>query len=471
MTQVSGTGRSDNLRPTSSRKLVYLIGLLVAVLGGLFVSFAPTAGAATEATVPPITDYATYPQAGLIPTDCHADGAAVLVGITYTITHDSVDRIVTDLSAEQLFIGDTVKMSWTDYASGCEGIGVSLAVKSTDHNVFVITDNQQLVSYQYCSDTSCGGNGEGIGNLTIHVPSKQDACNFQFDAVIGPPLQTVGPEGSYYSSFTRGDSGPNMLIGYSNGGKGECVAPTATATQSCTTQGGPSVDVAIVNPDPNDVATVNVLKDGVVVHSDVSVPIGGEPAHSFVPFGVLEKATVSVVWTDSAGPVDPPKEIFSQEFTFDCVGPSATITHTCAAGGVVVDFANNGQTGTQLLVTKGGALIDTVNVAANGTAQRTYPMGEDESATYRVTGDGYDSGDVAFTHDCVLAESTTTSTPNSVQGTEVVRGTTLPRTGSSSTLPMSTMAGLLLMTGGLLLALANRPMPTALTANTRSRGR
>jgi hypothetical protein len=35
--------------------------------------------------------------------------------------------------------------------------------------------------------------------LTIAIPTKQQACNFQFDAVIGPPLQNVGPNGSYYS--------------------------------------------------------------------------------------------------------------------------------------------------------------------------------------------------------------------------------------------------------------------------------
>jgi hypothetical protein len=477
MTQVSGTGRGHTSRPTSSRKLVALVGLLIAVLGGLFVSFAPTAGAATEATVPAITDYATYPQAGLIPDGCNADGAGVLVGVSYTITHDSVDRTVANLSVEQLFIGDTVKMSWTDYTAGCEGIGVSLAVKSTDHNVFVLSDNQHLISYQYCSGTDCGGSGQGFGNLTIHVPSKQAACNFQFDAVIGPPLADVGPAGSYYGDFNRQqagkNSGPNMLIGYSNGGKGECIAPTATASQSCTTEGGPNVDVAIVNPDPNDAATVNVLKDGTVVHSDVVVPIGGEPVHSFVPFDVNEKATVSVVWTDSAGPVDPPKEIFSHEFTFNCVGPSATITHSCASGGVVVDFANNGDSPTTIVVTKNGVTIDTVDLAAHGTATRTYPMAEDETSTFRATGTGYDSGEQTFTHDCVAAESSTTATtePDTVQGTEIVRSTTLPRTGSGSTLPMSTVAGLLLMTGGLLLALANRPMPTTATANTRSRGR
>jgi LPXTG-motif cell wall-anchored protein len=98
-------------------------------------------------------------------------------------------------------------------------------------------------------------------------------------------------------------------------------------------------------------------------------------------------------------------------------------------------------------------------------------MAEDETAIYRVTGLGFDSGDFVATHDCVLAESTTTTVPDTVEGSNVARAATLPRTGASSTLPLSTMAGLLLMTGGLLLALANKPLPTTATANTRSRGR
>ena len=130
-----------------------------------------------------------------------------------------------------------------------------------------------------------------------------------------------------------------------------------------------------------------------------------------------------------------------------------------------------------MTVTKAGLLIDTVTVPGNGTAHRVYPMAEDETASYRVTGLGFDSGNLVFTHDCVLAVRRPPPPPppspatHRVQGTEIVRGTTLPRTGSGSTMGLSTMAGLLLMTGGLLLALANRPMPTTATATSRSRGR
>jgi LPXTG-motif cell wall-anchored protein len=479
MAQVSGTERG-NPRSTSPRKVVFLVGLLVAVLGGLFVSFAPTASADTESDVAAITNYGTYPQDGLIPDGCTQQGAAVLVGLSYAITHNGVERTATSLSGEQLFINDQVTMSWTNYAAGCEGIGVSLAVKSTDHNTFVITDNQHLIAgWQYCSGSDCGGNGTGAGSLTLHVPSKQQACNFQFDAIIGPPLADVGPAGSYYSSSNRASQNMahptdrNMLIGASNGGKGECVPPTVEASQSCTTDVGPGVDVAITNPDPNDTAIVDVLKNGVVSTRQKQVAVG-ETVDVLVPFGPNEHGTVSVNWTDSAGVIDPVIEIYTHDFTFNCLDVNATITHSCAQGGVDVNITNNGSETATMVVTKGGTLIDTVTVAGGGTEPRHYPMAEDETATYRVTGGGFDSGDVVFTHDCVAAESSTTTpstVPDTVEGTDVVRSTTLPRTGSSSTMSMSAMAGLLLMTGGLLLALANRPMPTTATASTRSRGR
>src|SRR5438045_97387 len=76
-----------------------------------------------------------------------------------------------------------------------------------------------------CSGSRCG-TGDARGNLTLPIPPPSDACNFQFDAVIGPPLGVVGPTGSYYSNISRQRAGkddgntPNMLISASNGGQG-----------------------------------------------------------------------------------------------------------------------------------------------------------------------------------------------------------------------------------------------------------
>ena len=208
--------------------------------------------------------------------------------VQYIVKHDNVDSAPSsDLTSFSLVTGDTVTMTWADYTSGCEGIGVSLAVKATQHPIFVPEDNQHLVSFAFCSGVDCG-TATAFGHLSITIPERADACNFQLDAVIGPPLANVGPNGSYYNNFTRGaNSKPhgtaedlNMLIGSNNGGEGKCIIPpTATATISCAAEGGPGADVAINNPDDDDVALVDVLKDGVVVNSGVTVPTLGHHAH------------------------------------------------------------------------------------------------------------------------------------------------------------------------------------------------
>lgn len=479
MGQVRGPGRHLTFRSTPQRKLMFAVGLLVAVLGAVFASITPSATAATTATA--ITDYATYPQADLIPGTCHTDGAGVLQGITYTVVHNgATTNGITHIDQVQLFAGDTVTIHWTDYTAGCEGIGVSLAVKATDHPVFNINDNQHLVGFTFCSGADCGNNGTGFGNLSITIPDPTTACNFQFDAVIGPPLANVGPNGSYYGPVNRvlaGKSteenpGPNMLLGFSNGGKGICLPPTVQATQSCTTASGPGVDVAITNPDDDDAADVKVLKGSDVVAADVLVAVGAPAEHVFVPFDVNETDTVTVIDKHSG------ETVFTQEFVFDCVHPNATIADNCAEGGTVITFANTGESPVDFDVFKDGVKIDTVHVGANDTVDKTYAMDEDTSATFQVTSVDYDSGEVPITHDCVQVEDSTTTTSSSTTSsststTDTVAGTeqtrTLPRTGSGSTMGLSTASGVLLMVGGLLMALANRPLPSTVT--TKSRGR
>ena len=97
--------------------------------------------------------------------------------------------------------------------------------------MFVLNDNQTLVSFDSCGGDgpSCTNPNGGFGPLTITVPPLSVTCNFQVDSVIGPPLQVVGPDGSYYSQDSRKangkPSGPNMLISAHNGGAGDCVQP------------------------------------------------------------------------------------------------------------------------------------------------------------------------------------------------------------------------------------------------------
>jgi hypothetical protein len=471
------------------------------------------------------------------------------------------------LSAVALVVGDKVTMNWTDYTPGCENLGISFAVKATQHPTFVAQDDQHLVGFVFCSGADCG-TAKDWGHLSITIPPPQDACNFQLDAVIGPPLNNVGPHGSYYSNQARQAAtppkanGPNMLIGSNNGGVGKCIIPpTANAVVSCAmVNGAPGADVAVTNPDDDDIAHVNILKGTTAVASNVAVPTLGT-IHQLVPFASGETATLTVVdvltgktvFTKqftadclnptaaatkncSAGGVDidltnskpgtahftvvvgtkstnydvtsttakhftePVAEgatvvititeatagvlIDHQSFTMDCFKPGAKIENSCSEGGVLVTLTNTGSVPADLKVTKNGSVIDTVTVGVGKTVFRTYPMAEDETATFRVTGTNFDSGNQQITHHCIEAATTTSvppttappttaspTTPPTVQGTEVVRAATLPRTGAGTTAGLSATAGLLLVVGGLLMALANRPVPMVVTASSRSRGR
>jgi hypothetical protein len=569
MGQVSRIGRGKNLRSTTSRKVTFAVGLLCVLVAAVLTTLSPSAQAATTAT--PITDFVNYPNftPSLIPASCKVDGPNVLQGVTYVMNHNGTNTTGTDLSAFTLVIGDKVTMNWTDYTPGCEDIGISFTIKATQHPTFVAQDDQHLVSFAFCSGADCG-TAKDFGHLTITIPPKEDACNFQLDAVIGPPLKNVGPSGSYYSNQVRQSvtppkaNGPNMLIGSNNGGSGKCIIPPrADAVVTCTTvSGSPGADVAVVNPDDDDVAHVDIKKNSTVVAANVAVPTL-TTIHQLVAFTPGETATLSVVdvltgttvFTKqftadclnptatatkncAAGGVDidltnsksgtahftvtvdsksttydvtsttakhftePVAEgatvvititeatagtlIDHQSFTMDCFKPGAKIENSCTEGGVLVTFTNTGSVPADLKVTKNGTVIDTVTVAVGKTEFRTYPMAEDETATFRVTGTNFDSGDQPITHNCIEAATTTTTpttapptTPTTappttgatVQGTEVVRAATLPRTGAGATAGLSGSAGLLLVVGGLLMALANRPVPTMATSSTRSRGR
>lgn len=199
-------------------------GVVALVLAAALLAL-PGADAATDPVPPPVTDYATYPQPALIPEACGVDGPAVLVDTQFEVNGVTAPSLRDfDLQA-----GDLVTMTWAGFAPGCEGIGVSLSVKKTNLPFFDPQDNQQLLRpYDYCGPggVPCGVGPDGRYRLSLAVPPVEVTCNFQFDAAIGPPLEIVGPEGSYYSTGTRvangKPGGPNMLISASNGGIGDC---------------------------------------------------------------------------------------------------------------------------------------------------------------------------------------------------------------------------------------------------------
>jgi hypothetical protein len=188
------------------------------VLCGLVLVLVGLNPGVSSAAPAPITDYASYPPA--FPAGCTVDGAGVVPGVQFTVN----GQTASDLRTLQIVPGDTITMTWTSLAPGCESLGLGLSVKISQASTFNIADNQYLQSFTYCGP----GGDACTGSLAIQLPPAAVVPCYQLDAHIGAPLAIVGPSGSYYGDTQRA-SGTNMLISAQNGGSAPCdVPPCAT---------------------------------------------------------------------------------------------------------------------------------------------------------------------------------------------------------------------------------------------------
>lgn len=114
-----------------------------------------------------------------------------------------------DLNLLDISEGDTVRWTWDGPFEDCidvyladdadEGLavaeGLSLAVYGSGDAQFDPGSVEHLAASDHCAPAECDG---GIG-LEITVPAIADACFHQIDAVIGPPLEQLGPyPGPFY---------------------------------------------------------------------------------------------------------------------------------------------------------------------------------------------------------------------------------------------------------------------------------
>lgn len=199
--------------------------VLMAALAVVFVGLgaAPAFGASGPQTPSPapVTNYAAYPLGlGLIPSGCTTQGEAMLTGEQYSMNGGAP---VGSLGALGFVPNNaTITMTWTGYAPGCEGIGVSLSRKVALSTTFDQSVNQYLNVWSYCGPggTACNG------TLTLDLSQSDGVACYQLDANAGPPLDVVGPDGAFYSLNGKF----NMLISANNGGAGNCApAPCPNA--------------------------------------------------------------------------------------------------------------------------------------------------------------------------------------------------------------------------------------------------
>jgi LPXTG-motif cell wall-anchored protein len=237
--------------PQSKRVGRLATGALTAVLA--LSGLAATAGLAGAAPAPglqPITDYSTYPPA--LPDGCPG-GAAALVNLSFS---NGRGTTTSNLAQLPIMHDDTVTMKWDDFAAGCKGpdgspsVTVALAAYHAEGPTFDMTKDEQLLP----GWVGCGPGGspcQRVGNsyqLILTAPGTKVACNMQIDALLGSPLQVVGPHGSYYSNIPRVDQRPNMLVSAANFGVTNCVETGPVETTVVSPKETPAAAPAEVAP-------------------------------------------------------------------------------------------------------------------------------------------------------------------------------------------------------------------------------
>jgi hypothetical protein len=161
-----------------------------------------------------VTDYGSYPPP--LPAGCNADGSNILTGVQYSTGAQTVTNLRDFVPTPAG--GQTITMTWTGFAPGCESAGISLSIKlSPTATTFDPSANQYLTDFSYCGPD--GPLCTAPFTLTLVMPGADRVPCWQLDAAIGPPLAVVGPDGSFYGNL---NGVRNMLISAQNGGVGNC---------------------------------------------------------------------------------------------------------------------------------------------------------------------------------------------------------------------------------------------------------
>jgi LPXTG-motif cell wall-anchored protein len=240
----------------STRSRLARIGAAVVLSAVGFIAFDAVTQVASAAPPPVITtDYAAYPAPGSVPANCTggAGGAGVVQGYRAFLRRAGAPNAAPFVDPgptgdfatvrslrrfqAQIQVGDEVVIRWSSWTANCESLPISFPLKATNAAFFDVTDDQALVrepngpfNFPFCYSSgteSCPAAGGGFELSTV-IPQLNVVCGYQLDVVIGGPLETVGPHGSYYGPQNRAQAnqlglgtfnpnGPNMLIDAANG--------------------------------------------------------------------------------------------------------------------------------------------------------------------------------------------------------------------------------------------------------------
>lgn len=190
-------------------------------------------------------------------------------------------------------------MEWNATTPECVGAPVVLTIKIAPGPTFDSTVDQR-VYVPYAIVTADGGPGSVTYELPDLAPFEK-GCNFQMDAIVGLPLEIVGPSGSDYSASVRRDDKRTTVIKWRNGVYDTCeqAAPTTTVPEVPTTVTAVPADVAPTTTIPLDVTpteqTVPVTTPAPAADSAVAaqrtlsgpLPVTGFPIVPAAGFGLL----------------------------------------------------------------------------------------------------------------------------------------------------------------------------------------
>ncbi len=168
----------------------------------------------TPTSTPPTSTTPTSPPVTMPPAPDPLPCRVVpglLRGLRFTVA----GQRATDLRALGIAAGDTVEMTWQSWAPGYEHCEVSLAAYRAPSGSFEVGANQTLYQASRCLPPLATGCRQPDGTFRLVVTVPGDGGGFQVDAVVGPPLDIVGPGGGYYSGVLNG--GVDRLISAQNG--------------------------------------------------------------------------------------------------------------------------------------------------------------------------------------------------------------------------------------------------------------
>jgi LPXTG-motif cell wall-anchored protein len=335
----------------------------------------------------------------------------------------------------QIQVGDQVVIRWESWTPNCEGLPITFPLKATNDSFFDIRDDQALVrepngpfNFPFCYSSgaeSCPRAGGGF-ELRNTIPQLNAVCGYQLDVVIGGPLETVGPHGSYYQPQNRSDAN-TLGLGTFNPGPPNMLIDAANGAMPCSTN-----DRIIVDKQWAGTGTVppaNLPSDFVltvtssVSQTDLSVISTATCA--------LASGTFTCNYVDTAAPGVPQGGLL--------VNPDSmlTVSETTFPGNTVdVTFPEGLSSKFVTCQPNGGACQFTIT--------NTPPPPPPPDTTVPTPPTTQPPADTS-----IVATTTPTTSPLSIPNT-------LPATGSSDSTPLVLFGVILLPIGALLVAVTRR---------------